>query len=328
MNISQLPYFIAIASTGSLSAASKKTNVSQPALSKYLDQLESEYGLAFFTRNKKKYILTPAGQIYLRSAQQILELVQHTRKAVSADSDEPELSLRLGVSPNKGIEAVSAVYAQLNNRYTSLHMSFQEGFAYELVQLLRSGRIDAFITSFGTNYPEDLQILPLRKAELVLALPSFYLPYNQGDCRLQDLPFAELEEYRESVFILPEPASSMYSAVQALFQNNHFHPRVSTVHPNLLMQEAIIRSGSSIGLFPSFNIRPHAGLAYMRLHKTAWMHLVYATERGRELSEFERYLIYLLLEKENFDGMEDTDPLRGIIEEFSLLPLISLEGHQ
>lgn len=326
MNISQLPYFIAIASTGSLSAAAKRINISQPALSKYLDQLESEYRQDFFIRNKKKYILTPAGQIYLRTAQQILELQQHTRKAISMGNDAPELVLRLGVSPNKGIEAVSAVYAQLNNRYPRLHISFREGFANELVQLLRTGQIDAGISSFGTEFPKGLQILTLRKAELVLALPAFYLPYDQGDCRLQDLPFAELEEFRESVFILPEPSSSMYSAVHALFQNNHFHPRVSSVHPNILMQEAIIRSGSSIGLLPSYNIRPGSGLAYMRLHNTAWMRLAYITARGHELSEYERYLIYLLLEKDKYEGMEDNDQLRSIVGEFDLLSLISQEG--
>ena len=327
MNISQLPYFIAIASTGSLSAAAKQINVSQPTLSKYLDQLEHEYRQVFFVRNKKKYLLTPAGQIYLRTAQQILELQQHTRKAIMMSSDDPELVLRLGVSPNKGIEAVSAVYAQLNKRFPKLHISFQEGFANDLVQLLRSKQIDAGISSFGAELPEDLQILTLRKAELVLALPAFYLPYDQKDCRLQDLPFAELEDFRESVFILPEASSSLHSAVQTLFRNNHFYPRVSSVHPNILIQEAMIRSGNSIGFLPSFNIRPGSGLAYMRLHNTAWMRLAYVSAKGHKLSEHERYLIYLLLGRDNYEGLEDHDQLRDIMAEFGLLSLIS-QGDQ
>lgn len=330
MNISQLPYFIAIASTGSLSAAAKRINVSQPALSKYVDQLEREYGLPFFIRNKRKYVLTPAGQIYLRTAQQILELRQHTRKSISISvgSDDSELTLRLGLSPNKGIEAVSAIYAQLNNRYPGMHMSLREGFANELVQLLHTGQIDAGISSFGAELPKGLQILTLRKAELVLALPAFYLPSGQEDCSLQALPFADLEEFRSSVFILPEPSSSMYSAIQTLFRNNHFFPSVSSVHPNMQMQEAMIRSGSSVGFLPSYNIRPNTGLVYMRLHNTAWMRLVYMTARGHELSELERYLIYLLLERDHFEGLEDHDQLRSIVAEFNPMSLILEEGLQ
>ena len=48
MNLDQLPYFVAIASYGSLSAASRQLGVSQPALSSYLAELEKNYGMPLF----------------------------------------------------------------------------------------------------------------------------------------------------------------------------------------------------------------------------------------------------------------------------------------
>ena len=50
MNIDQLPYIIAIANAGNLTAAAEQTGVSQQALSKYLLSLETETGLELFFR--------------------------------------------------------------------------------------------------------------------------------------------------------------------------------------------------------------------------------------------------------------------------------------
>ena len=51
MNLDQLPYFIAIASYGSLSAASRHLNVTQQALSSYLTELEKTVDMPLFFRN-------------------------------------------------------------------------------------------------------------------------------------------------------------------------------------------------------------------------------------------------------------------------------------
>ena len=64
MNISQLPYIVAIASTGSLSAAARQLGISQPALSKFLKNTERDVGQELFFRNQNRYVPTPASQIY------------------------------------------------------------------------------------------------------------------------------------------------------------------------------------------------------------------------------------------------------------------------
>ena len=54
MNTRQLTYVLSIAETGNLSAAAKELGVSQPALSKYLAELEDELGTELFLRYKKQ----------------------------------------------------------------------------------------------------------------------------------------------------------------------------------------------------------------------------------------------------------------------------------
>src|SRR5699024_11482973 len=66
LNLKQLPYFIAIAETGSLSAAARRTGVSQPTISDYLHELEHELGTPLFERRQRRMLPTEAGAAYLQ----------------------------------------------------------------------------------------------------------------------------------------------------------------------------------------------------------------------------------------------------------------------
>ena len=72
MNTRQLPYFIAIAETKSLSAASRRLGISQPALSRHVSNVEREMGEKLFERRNGELHLTDAGTIYINGARAIL----------------------------------------------------------------------------------------------------------------------------------------------------------------------------------------------------------------------------------------------------------------
>lgn len=59
MKLEQLPYILEIASCQNLSGAAQKLGISQPALSKYLSNLEGELGMELFRRYRKKLYPTP-----------------------------------------------------------------------------------------------------------------------------------------------------------------------------------------------------------------------------------------------------------------------------
>ena len=84
MNLKQLPYFIAIAETGSLSAAARQAEVSQPAISGYLQDLERELGTPLFVRSHRRMVPTEAGTVYLDMARQVLDLQARTHTMILA----------------------------------------------------------------------------------------------------------------------------------------------------------------------------------------------------------------------------------------------------
>ncbi len=74
MNLHHLKYFLVIAEEGSLSAASKKLLVGQPALSAQLKQFESWLGIKLFERIGKKLVITQSGEYVLKYAKAIKNL--------------------------------------------------------------------------------------------------------------------------------------------------------------------------------------------------------------------------------------------------------------
>jgi len=71
MDITQIQYVLAVAATGSFSAAADELYISQSSLSKQIIALEKELGVALFDRSKRQIALTPAGAVFLEHARTI-----------------------------------------------------------------------------------------------------------------------------------------------------------------------------------------------------------------------------------------------------------------
>jgi len=84
MSLAQLTYFVAVAEEQHLTRAAKRLHVSQPPLTRQIQQLEDELGVQLFERSPRGMRLLPDGETLLTRAKQILELVDRTRKEFGA----------------------------------------------------------------------------------------------------------------------------------------------------------------------------------------------------------------------------------------------------
>ena len=75
MEIRVLKYFLTVAQEQSFSKAAKVLNVSQPALSKQIKDLEEEYQITLFNRTTRSLSLTEEGRLFKEQAKQIISLV-------------------------------------------------------------------------------------------------------------------------------------------------------------------------------------------------------------------------------------------------------------
>lgn len=74
MDTRQMEYIIQISEERSITKAAEKLFITQSALNQQLQKLEKELGISLFIRTRSDWQLTPAGEIYVNTARQILNL--------------------------------------------------------------------------------------------------------------------------------------------------------------------------------------------------------------------------------------------------------------
>lgn len=321
MNTTQLPYILEIAFTGSLSDAAKNLGITQPALSKYINELEKEVGMTLFIRSGRRLKPTPAGELYLETARQILDLIASTRTTIQLAEYPAATELHIGISPHRGAKAAAAIYPEFNRLCSDVRMIPHDGYAMSLKQMVLEGTIDIALTSNPDLTGSLLKTIPLHQEEIILAVPVFHrLAKKTGIFQLDKLPVVNLADFRDAFFILPEPPSALYTSIQPLFKRAGFHPAAAIRTPNIIMEDSLIHAGSGVGLLPSFYMRPNDTVAYYRLQHPAFLETAFLVSREHIFTRADRCFIYLMmkhiLSPEQFESIKQPF-LHGIIQEFS-----------
>lgn len=78
MELRELKYFLAVAQTGSISAAADSLYITQPSLSRQMKNLETEAGGELFERGSRRITLTERGKLLKKRAEEMLELYDKT----------------------------------------------------------------------------------------------------------------------------------------------------------------------------------------------------------------------------------------------------------
>lgn len=147
MNLQHLKYFLTIAEEGSLSAASKKLLVGQPALSTQLKQLEAWFGQDLFERRGKRLHLNQNGEYVVRYARAIKALEDELVSSFGHAGDETFTEMTLGIQESVPKTIMANVITHLR-KTNDIHVKVTEGNGEELFALLTTGKIDGFVGNF------------------------------------------------------------------------------------------------------------------------------------------------------------------------------------
>lgn len=93
--VSELAFFTQLIRLGSLAATARELNLTPPAVSKRLAQLEQRLGVRLLNRTTRSISLTAEGELYLNSAQRILGEIEEMERQVSSSRAKPKGLLRV-----------------------------------------------------------------------------------------------------------------------------------------------------------------------------------------------------------------------------------------
>jgi DNA-binding transcriptional LysR family regulator len=136
MDTQLLKAFLAVAETGSFSAAAERVHLTQPAVSKRIAHLEDHLECRLFDRISRTVYLTEAGKALLPRAERIVRELEETRQAIHDLSGSISGSLRLAISHHIGLHRLPPILKQFAgfNPEVSLEVEFMDSeAAYDAV---------------------------------------------------------------------------------------------------------------------------------------------------------------------------------------------------
>lgn len=151
-----------LAETGSLHQAARRMNISQPALTVMLRELERSLGGVLFERTTRGLRLTGIGAHAVRQASLTMADLRRLQREVGLSSTGQTL-LRVGALPLFMLEIVPAALSRLRASHPAVRIEFREDAAPELLQALCSGALDLVL---GRMTPEFSQHADLEQQQL------------------------------------------------------------------------------------------------------------------------------------------------------------------
>lgn len=171
MELRQLRAFEMVARCGSFSRAADELNLSQPAVTAQVQGLERELGLRLLERLPRRVLPSPAGEVLLDYARQLLNLEEQASRALAELKGLKSGTLRVGASPTIGTYLLPAMLGEFKRQYPGLRLIAEIGPTPRVVEELQAHALDLGLVEAPVA-AEDLVVEPFLTDELVLIVPA------------------------------------------------------------------------------------------------------------------------------------------------------------
>ena len=186
---------MALAETLHFTKAPKRLRISQPQLTKNIQDLEDILGFRLFDRDRKKVAVNDAGRAYLAQSKLSIMYADRALQAARDAMREAESFLHVGRSPYTDPYLVSMLQSVRLPLHPRLRVELSSGFSCELVEQVLDGSLDLAI---ATEPPESPHLTKVQVSE-----SPFYIAISKRD-KLARCPSVRLESLSRRCWILFE----------------------------------------------------------------------------------------------------------------------------
>lgn len=140
-----LKYFITVANYGNVTKAAEQLHITQPTLSRQINELEKEVGVDLFDRTNHRLTLTKAGAFFQQRAQMILDFVSQTESELQNQSSELTGTIRLGCVESSVSKMAMEFVEKMQKSYPNIEFDLLSASGNDLKEKLDQGLLDVII---------------------------------------------------------------------------------------------------------------------------------------------------------------------------------------
>jgi DNA-binding transcriptional LysR family regulator len=195
MDLRQLRYFVAVATTRNFTRAAEQMHIAQPPLSRQIQQLENELGVQLIQRNTRPVRLTEAGRQFYEHSLQVLQRVEQMKTTARQLGHHQRQSITVAYVASTLYGGLPMLVRAFRQRYPDTDIQLVDLNSIQQINELKAGRIDL---GFGRIRSRDTSVARtvLREERLALAiLPDSPLAASKGPISLKEIAHQRLLVY-------------------------------------------------------------------------------------------------------------------------------------
>ncbi len=245
MNSKHIHYVLTVLREGSITAASKRLFVSQPALSQSIKQIEQDLGATIFDRSTDPISLTFAGQKYVDAAQQMLDIEHNLRADIAETKKEIHGRIRVGISMQRGLQLLPHVIPEFSRRYPFIRIELVEHGSATLERMTAEGQCDMALIATNEK-PNKLHYVLLENEQVVLiAARTTELAH-----RFPDGTPISIAEAQGERFVSMSSGHSVRTIQDRLFELHHISPAILMETKNMEAAKHVAARAGAVMLIP------------------------------------------------------------------------------
>jgi DNA-binding transcriptional LysR family regulator len=187
MELHQIRYFLSLTKTLNFTRAAEECNVSQPALSRAISQLEAELGGELFRRERSLTHMTELGQTILPALRQCLESSMNAKALAREFQKDGHAPLNLALSRTIEMGFLSPLLGELSAAFPHIEIKVFRGPPHEIIEKLRNGEAEIAIAGPLADDWERLEAKKLYEQRFGLLLSNKHRLSRQNEIELLDL---------------------------------------------------------------------------------------------------------------------------------------------
>ncbi len=242
MKLQQLRYIWEVAHHDlNVSATAQSLFTSQPGISKQIRLLEDELGVEVFARSGKHLThVTPAGEVILAAAGEVLRKIESIKQVAQEYSNEKKGSLSIATTHTQARYALPATIRSFIERYPDVSLHMHQGTPMQISEMAADGTVDFAIATEALELFTDLIMMPCYRWNRCILVPRDHPLTQLSELSLEDVAAHPIVTY---VF-----GFTGRSKLDEAFVEHGLEPRVVFTAADADVIKTYVRLGLGIGI--------------------------------------------------------------------------------
>ena len=180
--------FYTVANNGNITKAAEELNISQPAISKSIKNLEEQLGGSLFVRTKRGVILTEEGKEFYNYIKHAIEYISNAENKFTQLINLESGCIKIGISTTLTKEFLLPYLEEFHKLYPKIDIQIVTNLTSDLFPKLRNGLIDIIILNLsGNDYGNDIEITKCKKITDCFVVNESYKDLIDREVTLKEL---------------------------------------------------------------------------------------------------------------------------------------------